>query len=275
MQGVPQRDHDQITAAASSETLAALLRGTSLTSGGLVESPSESLSLPGFGPALPPLSEPPPDEAVPDTSPHALDLEADPERSPSSIDDELTAIAHNSTIAPGADRDAAAVGGALEINSVRRPAPKVLDEAPVDLRALGHAGVQTHRSGSFRDGPLRSGTSQVSIPKASGLKAALLAAGSTLVLAAIVFLVIGLVRREARIETGSVLVTTNPQASCSIAVGLTPKGMLPPGGSLTLNDIPPGRHLISLQCLGFLPYATTVEVKTAQASIVLAPLKKP
>ena len=95
--------------------------------------------------------------------------------------------------------------------------------------------------------------------------------------AALVFVIVSLSRgREGGVEeSGSVLVTTNnPLATCSVALGLTPKGLLQPGGSLTLNGIPPGRHLISLQCLGFHPYDTTVEVKASQASIVVAPLKK-
>lgn len=105
------------------------------------------------------------------------------------------------------------------------------------------------------------------------MKVAVVAGCATLVLAAVLFTVLALgPGRDA--DSGSVLVSASPRATCSVSLGSAPKGLLPPGGTLTLQGIAPGRHLVSLQCLGFLPYSTAVEVRPGQPGIVLARLRK-
>jgi hypothetical protein len=174
-------------------------------------------------------------------------------------------------IAPGPDRQLAVVGGALEVAShPERAAPPIVEEA-VDLSALGAAGVVTHRRAP--DPASASGTRQVGAPGWSGMKVAVVAGCATLVLAAAIFTVLALEPgRDA--DSGSLLVSANPRATCSVSLGNAPKGLLPPGGTLTLHGVAPGRHLVSLQCLGFLPYSTAVEVRASEPSIVVARLRK-
>lgn len=175
-------------------------------------------------------------------------------------------------IAPGPDRHMAAVEGALEVATHPEPAALPIAEEAVDLTALGAAGVVSHQRPA--DPASVSGTRQVGAPGWTRMKVTVVAGCATLVLAAVIFTVLALGSAGRDTDGGSVLVSASPRATCSVSLGSSPKGLLPPGGTLTLHGISPGRHLISLQCLGFLPYSAAVEVKAGEPTIVVARLSK-
>jgi hypothetical protein len=108
------------------------------------------------------------------------------------------------------------------------------------------------------------------------LQTMILAGISTLILAGTVVLVLFIwTRGDESGESGSVVVSTTPAAACSVSLGLgPPRGLLRPGSSFRLSNVPSGRHLVTVECPGFRAYTVAVEVKPAQASIVVAPLER-
>jgi serine/threonine protein kinase len=73
--------------------------------------------------------------------------------------------------------------------------------------------------------------------------------------------------------TGSVLVTTSQSATCTVKVDGRVHGLLASGGTLSIANINPGSHIVSLRCANFRPYSTSVRVKAGEVSLVDAPLK--
>jgi hypothetical protein len=186
-------------------------------------------------------------------------------------------------IVPGPDRAMTAVGGALEVDSSpEQPLPSTRGERAVDVeKGLGAiyevTGPSPAAAPAEVHGAGHSGTRQIQASRFSSFKVMAIAGGATLVLAAIVVLLAVVLSRDEGGEpgaTGSIVVTSQPPASCSVSLGAAPKGILEPGSSLTLPAIPAGSHLVSVECAGFHAYATTVDVKAAQASFVVAPLEK-
>ncbi len=74
--------------------------------------------------------------------------------------------------------------------------------------------------------------------------------------------------------TGSVLVTTSQPTTCTVKVDGQVHGLLSSGGTLSVANITPGSHIVSLQCAGYQPYSTSVRVKPGEVSLVDAPLKR-
>ncbi len=185
-------------------------------------------------------------------------------------------------IVPGPDRAMTSVGGALEVDShPDRPMPTTRGERAVDVeRGMGAiyevTGPAPLTPAAEVHGAGHSGTRQIQAGRFSSVQVMVIAGGATLLLAGFVILIAVLFSRDGgdASPTGSIVVTSQPAASCSVSLGASPKGILEPGASLTLSAIPAGSHLISVECAGFHAYATTVDVKPSQASFVVAPLEK-
>jgi serine/threonine protein kinase len=185
-------------------------------------------------------------------------------------------------IVPGPDRAATTVGGALEVESKPdRALPPTRGERAVDVeRGMGAVfeGIgQGSTAPAEVHGAGHSGTRQIQAGRFSSMQVMAIAGGATLLLAGVVILAALLLSRESgggSAETGSIVVTSQPPASCSVSLGATPKGILEPGSSLTLPSVPAGSHLVSVECAGFHAYATTVDVKGSQAALVVAPLER-
>jgi hypothetical protein len=181
-------------------------------------------------------------------------------------------------IAPEPGRDAATVGGALEVDSKpERRLPPVQESAVnVDVMpSYDPTGPAPSRTASHS--VQISGTRQIPAPRFSSLQVMVIAGCITLLVVGLVVLVVLLAKRgdeAAAPVTGSIVVTSNPPASCAVTLGTRPSGILEPSSSLTLSQVRAGSHLVMLECAGFLPYTTTVEVRAAQASFVVAPLQR-
>ena len=73
---------------------------------------------------------------------------------------------------------------------------------------------------------------------------------------------------------GSVLVTTSESVSCTVKLDGRTHGLLSGGNTLTIANITPGSHIVSLRCHGYRPYSTSVKVKPGEVALVDAPLKR-
>jgi eukaryotic-like serine/threonine-protein kinase len=198
-------------------------------------------------------------------------------------DEEVPLRRRAGAIAPGADRDAAIVGGALEVDSGgSRSLPAVDSSVPVDVRALGD-GIEHYSRDELRARALQppAGTRQVpGAPRFSSTQIMVLAASVTLFVAGAIVLLVLLLSHGGGTEpgsgrgSGSIVVTTSPPATCSVSIGGAPKGILEPGASLRLGGIAPGQLAISVECPGYEPFNATSEVTAGQVSFVVAELKK-
>jgi hypothetical protein len=74
--------------------------------------------------------------------------------------------------------------------------------------------------------------------------------------------------------TGSIVVTTDPPADCTVSVGGKIKRLMTSGGTLGISGVDVGPHQVSLTCAGFRPFAATISVETAQVTVVEAVLKR-
>lgn len=73
---------------------------------------------------------------------------------------------------------------------------------------------------------------------------------------------------------GSVLVTTSEAVACTVKVDGQLQGLLRAGSTLTIANVMPGSHIISLKCHGYRSYSSTVRVKPGEVALLDAPLKK-
>ena len=193
-------------------------------------------------------------------------------------DDDVPLRGQSSGAIASLSRDAATIGGALEIDSSpRRASPSVDPSLPVDVRGLG---VEQYPGPWRPPAETPSGTRHVpAAPRFSSAQIVVLAASITLFLAGVVVLLVLLAGRDtpdagtAAQPMGSVVVTSSPPAACSVSVGSVPKGILQPGASLTLS-MEVGRHLVSVECAGFQGFAAAVDVNPGQVSFVVADLQK-
>jgi hypothetical protein len=182
-------------------------------------------------------------------------------------------------ISPGERRDASTIGGALEVDSrPRRLEPRVDPVEHVDVTELdlGMETTDRTRGPVAKAGQPGAGETLRTAKSSRRLQTMILAGISTLILAGTVALVLFIwTRGDESAESGSVVVSTTPAAACSVSVGFgPPRGLLRPGSSFRLSNVPSGRHLVTVECLGFRAYTAAVEVKPGQASIVVAPLER-
>jgi hypothetical protein len=74
--------------------------------------------------------------------------------------------------------------------------------------------------------------------------------------------------------TGSIVVTTDPPADCTVSVGGKIKRLMSSGGTLGISGVDVGAHHVALTCAGFRPFAATIDVKSAQVTVIEATLKR-
>ena len=227
-----------------------------------------------------------PEEHVTDLDPS---LDAGPtrvEHAPLRLPRGPIAHAASDPIVPGPDRDGATVGGALEVDSnpdremVRMPSAPAVDVAGIDgvvqtsehrlrQQMAAHRG-QISGTQELGDGPTK---------RFSSMHVIIIAAGLTLLIAGLIAVPMlvcngGETRPPPAQASGTIIVTTNPPASCSVSLGVRPRGLLAPGDSLSLTGVAVGQHQVELVCGGFQSYSTVIEVHSAEVTFVEAPLKK-
>jgi hypothetical protein len=74
--------------------------------------------------------------------------------------------------------------------------------------------------------------------------------------------------------SGSLLVRTNPAAGCTVFVDQKPSGLIAPGDSLLIEDLPARTYEVSVRCIGFVPYTKAVELEGGKVSLVKATLER-
>jgi hypothetical protein len=74
--------------------------------------------------------------------------------------------------------------------------------------------------------------------------------------------------------TGSVIVTTYPEAACTISLDGQAKGLLSPGKTFSLSNIAMGMHSLVIYCHGFKPYTFLIIVNPEKVAFVEAILEK-
>lgn len=216
------------------------------------------------------------------------------------------APAHSGPIYP--DGSSAVVGGALDISSTHtrpdisdarlgRGGPVEVDGPAETYQTRDHqrppiASEQTHRSslppappadfvGKVRYHGLRivaEGRRRFDLLDST--RRMIVAAGATLVL---VGLIVAMAATCGGDDTpkitppsgmGSVLVTTSEAVACTVKVDGQLQGLLRAGSTLTVANVTPGNHIISLKCHGYRSYSSTVRVKPGEVALLDAPLKK-
>lgn len=82
----------------------------------------------------------------------------------------------------------------------------------------------------------------------------------------------GAARRDSAAQLGSLLIRTIPPAGCAVFVNGGPTGLLAPGSSLLLSDLPQADYEVSIRCVGFADFERTMPVRAGEVTLLKAQL---
>ena len=194
-------------------------------------------------------------------------------------------------IAPGSNRDRMAVGGSVSVAS----SPDINVRDLEDVSRVSVEGIDDGQTTGYfrRHEPLpapppaatnnRESTWAQAVTekrlRLSNTKIIAIAASLTLVVVGVIAVLTLIPAGKGKApkgaaKGGTVVVTTTPPAACTISLDEKAKGLLSPGTSLSLTGISGGPHSIAVNCVGYKPYSTEVEVNKAEATLVQARLIK-
>ena len=192
-------------------------------------------------------------------------------------------------IAPGSNRASAAVGGSLSVPS--SPGMEVRDledisrvsvEGIDDGQATGyfrrHEPVAAAPPGAGQSSADRESTWANAVterpPRFSHPRLIAVAASLTLVVVGIIAVLTLIPAGDGGTAGGTVVVTTRPPAGCTISLDEAAKGLLSQGASASLTGVIPGSHHLVVNCVGYMPFSTEIEVTRSEVTLVEAALVK-
>ena len=193
-------------------------------------------------------------------------------------------------IAPGSNRDSMAVGGSVSVPS--SPAREVRDledisrvsvEGIDDGQATGY--FRRHEpvpplpaSPAGRESTWAKAVAPERPPRFSHPKVIAVAASLTLVVVGIIAVLTLIPAGKGQAGGGSsggtVVVTTQPPAGCTISLDEAARGLLSQGASASLSGVRPGAHHLVVNCVGYKPFSTDIEVTKSEVTVVEAVLVK-
>jgi len=190
-------------------------------------------------------------------------------------------------IAPGSQRDSMSVGGFVSVPSQDDipPVPELEDVSRVSVEgiddgtATGYFTRQEPQPAPASPAPAvapQSTWSQAPAEKRrrfSSTQIIVFAAALTLVLVGIIAVITLLPGKRAG-TPGTIVVTSEPPAACTISLDDTAKGLLSPGAAVNLTGIAAGSHHIAVNCVGYKPFATDIEVEGGGVNTVVARLSR-